>query len=43
MASWPMVRAMMSRMALSVTNPSRTSRRPIGILLWRCSASTIES
>src|SRR6185503_2621899 len=43
MASWPMVRAMMSRMALSVTKPSRTSRRPIGILLWRCSASAMES
>ena len=41
--SWPMVRAMMSRMAASVTKPRRTSRRPIGVVGPFCSASAMRS
>src|SRR6185295_2560149 len=41
--SWPMVRAMMSRMTASVTKPSRTSSRPIGMFWLFCSVSAIRS
>jgi hypothetical protein len=41
--SWPMVRAMMSRITASVTNPRRTSRRPSGALWFFCSVSAMRS